>query len=51
MRNITRIAVVSIVSIVIVLTAGDLVSLPAQTASPGKRPFTFEDMMALKDRE
>jgi dipeptidyl aminopeptidase/acylaminoacyl peptidase len=48
MRRITRIAVVSIVSIVIVLTAGNLVPLPAQTASSGKRPFTFEDMMTLK---
>src|ERR1700682_4921530 len=48
MRRITRIAVVSIVSTVIVLTAGNLIPLPAQTASSGKRPFTFEDMMALK---
>src|SRR6266849_1346089 len=48
MRRAIRIAVTVAVAIIIVLTTGTLVPLLAQTANSGKRPFTFEDLMALK---
>ncbi|HJX83909.1 MAG TPA: S9 family peptidase [Candidatus Angelobacter sp.] len=49
MRRVIRIAAtICVVATIIVLTTGTLVPLSAQTANAAKRPFTFEDMMALK---
>src|SRR5438874_3950218 len=36
------------IAILILMAAGIFASAPAHTQTPAKRPFTFEDMMALK---
>src|SRR2546422_260824 len=36
------------IAILILMAAGIFLSAPAHTQTPTKRPFTFDDMMALK---
>jgi dipeptidyl aminopeptidase/acylaminoacyl peptidase len=50
MRRVPRNAIASIIVLLtaILLAAGILVPLPAQSPNAGKRPFAFDDLMALK---